>query len=232
MKPFSLIKVAILPLLLLISFQSEAQRNCSSSDYTQQLLQDPDYANAYQERQQRFEVVYAEAQNTVREQCPNPAMIPMAVHFQGVSNPDQACLVALAEAQVQILNDDYAGTNADITDWTNGASANYPGINHGEVCIGFALATTNHPAGYGLVEGEPAVTINTTNSENVSAFSGYLNIYVKDIGFGVLGYSPLGGSGFGDGVTIGHNYFSSGSGCGDVSPQFPFNGGRTLTHEL
>jgi hypothetical protein len=234
MKPFSLIKVAILPLLLLISFQSNAQRNCSSVEHTQTLLQDPDFASAYQERQQRFEVVHASAQNTVRAQCPNPAMIPMAVHFQGLgTGVDPTCLIALAQQQVQILNDDYAGTNADITDWTGGTSTNYPGINNGEACIGFALGTANHPFGFGLTEGEPAVTINQTGtSENLNAFSGYLNIYVKDIGGGILGYSPLGGSGTGDGVVIGLNYFSSGSGCGAVSPSYPFNEGRTLTHEL
>lgn len=235
MKPFSLlIKVAILPLLLLVSFQSTAQRNCSVVDYMQTLLENPDYANAYQERQQRFEIAYAEAQSIARAQCPNPVMIPMAVHYQGLANDvDQACLVALAQQQVQILNDDYAGTNADITNWTGGTSTNYPGINHGEVCIGFALGTANHPFGFGLTEGEPAVTINQTGTtENLNAFSGYLNIYVKDIAGGVLGYSPLGGNGNGDGVVIGLSFFSSGSGCGAVSPQAPFNQGRTLTHEL
>jgi hypothetical protein len=232
MKSFFLVKVAILPLLVLMSFQSNAQRNCSSVEYTQTLLQDPDFANAYQERQQRFNAINSLSDGTVRAQCPNPVMIPMAVHFQGVSSPDEACLVALAQQQVQILNDDYAGTNADITNWTSGTSSNYPGVNYGETCISFALATINHPSGFGLVDGQPAVTINETNTENVNAFSGYLNIYVKNIGGGVLGYSPLGGSGFGDGVVIGNSFFSSGSGCGQISPQFPFNGGRTLTHEL
>lgn len=233
MKSFSLIKIAVFPLLLLISFQLNAQRNCQAVEYTQSLLEDPDYASAYEERQQRFNAINSLSDGMVRAQCPDPTMIPMAIHYQGINNPDVACLVELAEEQVQILNDDYAGTNSDINTWINGTSSSYPGINHGEACIGFALGTINHPSGFGLVEGQPAVTINQTgNSENVTAFSGYLNIYVKNIGGGVLGYSPLGGSGYGDGVVIDHSYFSSGTGCGQVSPTYPYNEGRTLTHEL
>jgi hypothetical protein len=41
--------------------------------------------------------------------------IPVAVHFPTGSNANRACLVALAQNQIAILNNDFRGTNADIT---------------------------------------------------------------------------------------------------------------------
>ena len=55
---------------------------------------------------------------------PNPIVMPVAVHFQNVSAGfDLQCLRDLAIDQVQILNDDYQGVNADIADWTNGTAS-------------------------------------------------------------------------------------------------------------
>ena len=75
------------------------------------------------------------------------------------------------------------------------------------------------------------MTVNTTNGDSDSNWSGYINIFVQP-NTGVLGYSPLGGSGNGDGVVIDANAFGSGNGCGSIAPQAPYNLGRTLTHEL
>ena len=226
-----------LTLLLLACFAttafSQAQvRNCNHTDHQHALMQDPAYAQAHYERQIRFNNVELQVSIEGRAQCANPTVLPMAVHFQGINNPSEVCLVALAEQQVQILNDDYAGTNADITNWTNGDAAGFPGAENGETCIAFCLGTTNHPSGFGLIDGQPAVTFNQFNGDSAPEFSGYINIFVRNIGGGILGYSPLGGQGNGDGVTIGTSFFSSGAGCTGVSPQAPFNQGRTLTHEL
>ncbi len=207
-------------------------RTCSSTHHMETLMQNPEYAAAHAEKLARLEA-FSAANNGERMVCPNPVILPMAVHYQGIGSPNAACLIALAERQVEILNEDYGAYNADIGNWTNGAAANFPGISNGETCIQFCIATVNHPSGYGLVEGQPAITINTTGtSENLAAFSGYINIYVKNISGGVLGYSPLGGSGNGDGVVINVGAFSEGAGCPGVVPGAPYNQGRTLTHEL
>ena len=202
------------------------KRSCGMHDHTQKLLQNPDYRRMH-------ELKFEKVNNMVsdRAACSTPTILPIAVHFQGVSNPDEACLRQLAQSQVDILNNDYAGTNGDITEWTNNASPYFPGINNGETCVEFCIATQNHPSGYGLSNGDLAVTINKTSGDNDLNWSGYINIFVQ-ANTGVLGYSPLGGSGNGDGVVIDANAFGSGSGCGPISPQSPYNLGRTLTHEL
>ena len=155
----------------------------------------------------------------------------MAVHFQSAPNPiDQACLIALAQSQIDILNNDFQGVNVDISNRIDTDSDQFPGVDYGETCIEFCLASNNHPSGYGLIEGEPAVTINTTSGDFDNNWSGYINIWVRNIT--ALGYSPLGGSGNGDGVVIDDAAFGEGAGCNGFVPNAPYNLGRTLTHEL
>ena len=204
------------------------RRTCGMEDYHNRLLEDENYRRNHALKFERIEKMSAEERSAL---CNTPTILPVAVHYQGVSNPDVACLRALAASQIQILNDDYNGTNDDISNWTNNASNSFPGINNGETCVTFCLASKNHPAGYNLSNGDPAVTINQTNGDQVNDWSGYINIFVRP-NLGFLGYSPLGGSGNGDGVVVDAGAFGAGNGCGNVSPQNPYDLGRTLTHEL
>ncbi|MEZ5024512.1 MAG: M43 family zinc metalloprotease [Chitinophagales bacterium] len=85
--------------------------------------------------------------------------------------------------------------------------------------------------GFGLSDGDLAVTINQTSGVRDNAWTGYINIFVRNTGT-ILGSSQLPGKGNGDGMQISRTAFGSGSGCGVVSPAAPFNLGRTLTHEM
>lgn len=202
------------------------KRTCAMHEHTQKLLEDPTYRQLHQLKFDRLKEI-----PTDRAACTEPVLLPIAIHFQGISNPDINCLRQLAQSQVDVLNADYTGTNNDISNWTGNAAASFPGVNFGEACVKFCIATKNHPSGYGITNGEPAVTVNTTSGDSDSNWSGYINVFVQ-ANTGVLGYSPLGGSGNGDGVVIDANAFGSGAGCGSISPQAPYNLGRTLTHEM
>lgn len=206
----------------------QSKRNCAVHEHMGELLLDPGYAQKYQERLDRF----VKRNDAVREKaaCTNPVIIPLAVHYQGVNSPDGQCLVELAQRQVDILNADYTGQNSDINKWSN-ASSSFPGVNNGETCVLFVLANTNHPSGYSLQNGNPAITVNQTSGDTDNKWSGYLNIFVQ-FNTGLLGYSPYGGSGNGDGVVVDASAFGAGAGCGSVSPDSPYNLGRTLTHEV
>ena len=207
-------------------------RTCSTDEiHAENMSTDPAYQRAWQDRQDRLQEQMKEVVDKVIADCPNPIVMPVAVHFQNVSAGfDLQCLRDLAIDQVQILNDDYQGVNADIVDWTNGTSSAFPGISNGESCIQFCLATRNHPGGYNLQDGDVAVTVNGSSGSFDGSWSGYINIFVRNIG--ALGFSPLGGDGNGDGVTIDNRAFASGAGCSGFSPAFPYDLGRTLTHEL
>ena len=206
------------------------KRACASQDHMEKLLQDDTYKQAYEQRKAKFARQLKTNVAESRALCSNPKVLPVAVHYQG-ANADRACLVALAQNQIAILNADYQGKNSDIVQWTSNAASTFPGLSNGEACIEFCLASKNHPNGFSLSDGDAAVTVNQTNGDQINAWAGYINIIVNDAD-GALGYSPLGGSGNGDGVVINRDAFGAGNGCTGVSPQSPYDLGRTLTHEM
>lgn len=225
----------LLALSFLIIFGNQlsyAQRSCAADSHQADLLQNPEYEADYEERMANMRAVLRERQSSNRSMnCANTIPLPMAFHFQGIANPDIECLRQLAADQLQILNDDYQGLNADINLWDNGAAAFFPGVSNGESCIQFCIPNNGHPNGFGLLDGDPAVTVNQTGSNSFNSnWSGYINVYVRNIG--ALGFSPLGGNGNGDGVTVDVAAFGAGAGCAGVVPSGPFDLGRTLTHEL
>ena len=103
-------------------------RTCGNEAHMDKLMSNPDYLEARAERLLNFD----EEKSKVEERalCSDPVVIPVAVHYQGVSNPNASCLIALAESQIMILNDDFQGKNADINSWTNVAN-NFPGVANG-----------------------------------------------------------------------------------------------------
>ncbi|NBU81142.1 MAG: T9SS C-terminal target domain-containing protein [Flavobacteriaceae bacterium] len=201
-------------------------------------MSNPTLRQAYLDQQNKFNV---ELQKIVSNKSGNNVnaviRIPVAVHFPAVAtnSPLKACFRSLAQSQVNILNADYNGTNADISNYTADAPF-YPGTNTGSLQVEFVLATQNHPAGTGLVNGDLAVTFGTDflgTNDNDTTWAGYLNLVCRNAGNGILGYSNLGGSpSAGNCVVISKASFGSGSGCTGYVPSSPYDLGRTLTHEL
>lgn len=206
-------------------------RKCASKAHMAEKLLDASFRESYEQSIQSFARGMKNNVAKSRAACSSPTLLPVAIHYQGVNNPNKACLTEIAKRQIAIVNADFQGTNSDIVQWNNTASAAFPGINNGSACLEFQIATKNHPAGYNLNDGDLAITYNQTNGDQINKWSGYINIIVND-GDGSLGYAPFGGNGKGDGVVVAYGAFGNGSGCGKVTPQAPNNLGRTLTHEL
>lgn len=230
------IRILLLALVSCCAGFAQQQRGCAMKQYMKRKLSDPVYAAQYQARQNEFNAVL----NTINSDNKAPQaiiVIPVAVHFPTMSNANRACLVALAQNQITILNNDYNATNADKTNWVP-ASAFYPGVQHGNTQVQFCIATLNHPANTdpNLVNGQPAVTVGYNfgnGNDSDIKWKGYLNFVIKDAGAGILGYSPLGGNfDAGDAVVMSFAAFGSGAGCPGVVPGAPYNLGRTVTHEL
>jgi Pregnancy-associated plasma protein-A/Secretion system C-terminal sorting domain len=203
-------------------------------------MKDVTFAKRHNELQNKFQYRLA---HPTSNRGNATVIIPVAVHFPESSPNDRACLEAMAQTQIDILNSDYKGLNSDIGLW-NTAKVSYPGINLGQFDIHFEIATQNHPDISGISDGNKLVTIGyrflgaSTNDDYDPKYAGYLNIVVRDVfdeetNDPILGVSPLGGNpSFGESVKVGLNYFSSGNDCGIVMPRSPFNKGRTLTHEI
>lgn len=205
-----------------------AQRTCGTDSVHAHLMGFPAYEDVW--REQRLAQQAALEDITQRASCPNPLILPVAVHFQGTGIP-MDCAVEMALSQIETLNQDFAATNPDLSSWEALQPNIWPGISNAESCIQFCLATLNHPGGYGLSDGDYAVTLDQTNGDNAPDWSGYINFFVYDLGAGLLGYSPLGGMGNGDGITCDPAYFGSVS-CGGNAISSPYNLGRTVTHEV
>jgi len=208
-----------------------ARKTCASTTHMEQKLQDPTYRIAHERSVAMFERNLKSRTAQSRAACTNPTILPIAIHYQGVTNPDRACLIQTAKEAIEVLNADFQGKNSDLVQWTNNAASTYPGISNGEACIGFQLGSKNHPAGFGLSDGDLAITINQTTEVDNEEWAGYINIVVGDAE-GSLGFSPLGGSGTGDGMMIAQFAFAIGTGCSNISSQSPNDLGRTLTHEM
>lgn len=204
-----------------------SQRTCNSTDHQHSLLADEEYKVRFEKRVDKMSQL---AQTRSSVDCTEPIVLPIAVHFQSINNPNETCLKALAQTQIDILNADYQALNADASLF-DAVAANYPGVIPSNSCIKFCLADQGHPSSTGIPDGEPAVTFNAFTGDFSATWSGYINIFVR-ANTGVLGYSPLGGAGNGDGVVIDASAFGSGAGCSGVVPESPYDLGRTLTHEL
>lgn len=220
-------------LLSIFSFgQSDDVIRCNTDELHAQKMEDPVFRAAFEAKVAKAKKYMDDHADTKLPDCAAPLIIPVAVHFQGMgAGFDMTCALDMALDQVNRMNLDFAGTNTDINLWEAAQTSTFPGINNRESCIQFCLATLNHPAGFGLNEGDYAVTINETTGDNDAAWSGYLNFWVRTLGGGILGYSPLGGNGNGDGVACTISSFGATS-CGGITVSPPYHLGRTMTHEV
>lgn len=215
-------------LLLIAANQSFAQRTCGTDSVHAHMMGFPAYEDAWRAQRLAQNAVLEDISN--RSECDNPLILPVAVHFQNTGIPLD-CATEMALSQIESLNQDFSATNPDISEWEALQPSIWPGISNAESCIQFCLATLDHPAGYGLSDGDYAITLDAINGDNAPDWSGYINFFVYDIGGGILGYSPLGGMGNGDGITCDPAYFGSVS-CGGNNIDGTYNLGRTVTHEV
>ena len=149
--------------------------------------------------------------------------IPVYVHVI-YSNTQENISDAQISSQMAVLNADFRKTNSDVSK----VPAEFAGV-VADVNIQYTLA--------GVTRKSSTRTSWGTNDDMKKTSVGgvdpitpttHLNIWVCNIGGGILGYAQFpGGSLATDGVVVGPNYFGT---TGYVSA--PFNGGRTLTHEV
>jgi hypothetical protein len=241
----------LLPLLLFV-FNINAQTNiqrCHSDEIHENAYQsNENYRHWYDQRKLELDERIEQTNVQGRLDCIAPVVIPIAVHYEGVGSQSLSCLTTLALSQIEALNEDYSASNPDISGFASvveNTDMVESSLAAEGTCIQFCLADSGHPAGFDLIDGDYAITINQDYVANGSfpnftngVWSGYLNIFVT-AGTGVLGYSPLFGDGNGSGVVIEACAFGvQGSGCGggigagNGCSLSQYNLGRTSTHEI
>ena len=217
---------------LCFSMNADAQHRCFSTEYMQHKIeQDPSILHNMEAIEEHTQA-YATNEASMRSAA-TTYTIPVVFHvvYKGASEnvPDYVIL-----GQLDVLNEDFTATNADLASVVPA----FTGI-IGNSDIDFCLATT-------APDGSPTTGIEryTTTRNSFSAFSDnvktdvpawntnqYLNIWVCDIGGGILGYAQFpGGPASTDGVVIDYQY--TGRDSWSSGPLSPYNLGRTLTHEV
>ena len=208
------------------SLTAFSQRNCGSMDVLEmQLQEDPKRAILLEQIENHTQAIEESGIRAVE----GVVTIPVVVHVL-YSNASQNISDAQIISQIDVLNEDFRRTNPDADDtWSQAADSE----------IEFCLAGSD-PLGNptdGILRIPTSVSAFGTNDGMKSSASGgsdawpassYLNIWVCNIGGGILGYAQFpGGSPSTDGVVCGYQYFGT---TGTATA--PFNLGRTTTHEV
>ncbi|WP_317197860.1 M43 family zinc metalloprotease [Hymenobacter pini] len=157
--------------------------------------------------------------------------IPVVVHVL-YNTSAQNVSDAQVQAQIDVLNQDYAKLNADI----NKVPAAFSGL-AANTNIQFTLAkrTPTGTATNGIIHKQTKTTSWSSNDAVKNSKRGgddawdatkYLNIWVCNLGQGLLGYAQFpGGAASTDGVVILYSSLPGGSAV-------PYDKGRTATHEV
>jgi hypothetical protein len=131
--------------------------------------------------------------------------------------------LAQLQSQIDVLNEDFAATNADYN-----LTSTYNSVKSGDIAVRFVLDAVNRRS-------TNTVSWSTNNAMKKSAKgiaptspTTKLNIWVCNMGGGILGYAQFpGGAAATDGVVLDDNATGR---TGTAAA--PFNKGRTATHEV
>lgn len=211
-------------------FAQDAARNCSTMEVDARLrAEDPGYAA-------RMEAIESFTQAYVANDASGTRAVvtlPVVVHVV-YNNATENISDAQILSQIDVLNDDFRRNNADAVF----TPAGFLGV-AADTEIEFCLATVD-PSGNpttGITRTSTTKTSFSTDDKVKQTSQGgkdawdrdsYLNLWVCDLGGGLLGYAQFpGGAASTDGVVCDYQYFGT---IGTATA--PFDLGRTATHEV
>jgi len=220
------LKLLLFLCLVVSSLTIQAQRNCGSMDHLHNLIEkDP----GLKERMKTIEKATEKFINNPQKVVNGIVTIPVVVHVVYRTSTENIS-DAQINSQLAVLNEDFRRLNSDQTSqWSQATDTE----------IEFCLATVdpNGNTTTGITRTSTSVVSHGTNDSVKFTSQGgkdawpagdYLNIWVCNIGGGILGYAQFpGGPTNTDGVVNGYQYFGT---TGTATA--PFNLGRTMTHEV
>ncbi|WP_273446089.1 M43 family zinc metalloprotease [Neolewinella agarilytica] len=202
--------------LLLGTTTIDAQRTCHSMEHLEQEMRNnPDRGVQLQKIE-----AFTRDFERVKELNGGVLTIPVIVHVVWNTNA-QNISDAQINSQITVLNDDFRRLNAD----RNNTPSDFSGVaadTEIEFCLTDIIRVkTRNKRGFGTNDRvkDESLVVNPAST---------LNIWVCNIGGGILGYAQFpGGSPSTDGVVCDYRYFGT-----NGTATAPFNLGRTGTHEV
>lgn len=214
---------------LFLTLSLAAQRNCATMEVLDRLQsEDPTLLNRIEAIERHTE---AYVNNGLRQR--ETIVIPVVVHVVYYDSRENITNAQI-QSQIDVLNEDFRALNQEIPFVPNEFSSVI-----GDVEIEFCLADTdpNGNATNGITRKQSNRRSWGTNDFVKRSSRGgvdpwdvsqYLNIWVCNIGNGILGYAQFpGGPASTDGVVIDYRYMGRGG-----SAVRPYDKGRTATHEV
>ncbi|MEP7169509.1 MAG: T9SS type A sorting domain-containing protein [Bacteroidota bacterium] len=211
---------------------SQNPDRCGTMQHLQELMKNPEYAKSFAKAN---ELMNQKLSGNPNFKSTGIITIPVVVHIL-YANATQNIPDARVIEQINVLNLDFSGTNANVGNtpvvWTSFVA------NTG---IQFCLATqdpSDNPTN-GIIHKATTVGSWNTNDNIKHNSSGgddawpsgsYLNLWVGNLGGGLLGYAQFpGGPPATDGVVV---LYSSVGGPANPGTIPPYHLGRTATHEV
>jgi hypothetical protein len=206
-------------------------RTCGTMEHLHMLKQkDPKLEDRMHKQEE-------EVQRIIANQKINPsaqAVVTIPVVFHVVyQNAAENIPNSRLTDQLTVLNNDFRKLNSD---WTNTSTAFQPLVADCEVNFCLATLDPNGNATTGIIRVSTTdASFSTDDQVKFTSQGGsdawdrnkYLNIWVADLGGGLLGYAQFpGGPAATDGVVLNYLY------TGTTGAQPPYNLGRTATHEV
>ncbi len=149
--------------------------------------------------------------------------IPVVVHVI-YSNSNENVSSAQIQSQIDVLNEDFRAANGDVSQVPSEFADRVADSNI-EFTLAQVIRVSSSRTSWGTND---AMKFSSNGGSDVVSPNTHLNMWICNIGGGILGYAQFpGGSSSTDGVVVSPQYFGT---TGFVSA--PFDGGRTMTHEV
>lgn len=200
-----------------------SQRICFSHEVLEQQMSADPTLRDRMAAIERFTQQFMESPEAQRLLSNGIIEIPVVFNVLYRTNAQNVSLAQL-QSQIDVLNEDYSATNADYN-----LTSTYQSVKSGDIGIRFVLdqvirKKTNKTSW----TTNDAMKKSTQGGINPTSPTTKLNIWVCNMGGGILGYAQFpGGSSATDGVVLDDNATGR---TGTASA--PFNKGRTATHEV
>ncbi|ESU28209.1 hypothetical protein FLJC2902T_15540 [Flavobacterium limnosediminis JC2902] len=198
---------------------SSAQRGCASHEvHEEQMRQNPQLAIKMNEIESFTEKAIREGR-LVNGKIEIPVVVNVLYRTAAENISD-----AQIQSQIDVLNKDYNATNSDF----NQVPATFSGVK-ANVGISFVLDAVYRKSTKKTSWGtRDDMKKSTKGGMNPTSPTTKLNLWVCTIGGGILGYAQFpGGASATDGVVIDSKYLGT-----TGTATYPFNLGRTATHEV
>ncbi|MCB0638181.1 MAG: T9SS type A sorting domain-containing protein [Lewinella sp.] len=219
MKKFSTLLLVLFSLMATSMWAQ--QRNCGSMEVLDRQIQENPAIQDELNRIENYTRTYLHS--TGRDLNGSVLTIPVIVHVV-YQNSTENVSDAQINSQITVLNDDFRRLNADASN----TPSDFQGVaadTEIEFCLTQIVRVPTSTNSFGTND---SVKFSSSGGSDVITPGSALNIWVCEIGGGILGYAQFpGGSSSTDGVVIDYRYFGT---IGTATA--PFNLGRTATHEV